>query len=241
MEDENKRISYSQFKECVCKDLKMYFSDPELRKQNYEVRIREDKDAYDTSEELMYLCDLKNPDKKVPEYSLSVIYETYCCSRNLSEVIKALAETVVKQYPREQKLEEEVRSTPMRSIIRELNGYPEENIGTVYLITDASGRRGAAELIQDDDMLAGIAEKEQSNLQIIEVDDTALMVIPVMSEVEMEDNREVMSELQHMVRRELEEEYRLYDRNKNLLLSDIEDIKELLEKGKDRKKGVFSR
>lgn len=239
MEEENKRVSYSQFKECTCKDLKMYFSDPEFRKQNYEVKIRENIDDYDSSEELLYLYDLKKPDKLVPEYSLSVSYETYCRSGNLAGVIKTLATTIEKQYPKEHKTLE-VKEKPWHSKAEEVEGYPEEEITAAYLITDPEGKRGVSEILQDDDTLAAIAEKEKCNLQVVAVDDKAVLAIPVSSEEEMEDNLEVMSELQHLYQQELGA-CQLYDRNKNLLLSDLEEIKELLAKGKERKKSVFSK
>lgn len=241
MEEGNKNVSYSQFKECVCKDLKMYFEDSELRKPNYEVKIRENRDDYDTTEELLYLFNLRDPEKKVPEYSLSVVYETYYFSGKLSETIKALAETIEKQYPKEMKKTEEIVEEISQSIVTKLEGYQEEDVGTVYLITDATGKRGVEGLLQEDDVLAEIAEKEQSNLQLITLNDTTLMALPVISEVEVTENRNVISELQYMVRRKLEEEYRLYDRGKNLILSDLEAIKEVLEKGKDRKKSIFSK
>lgn len=239
MAEENKRVSYSQFKECVCKELKMYFAEAEFRKKNYEVAIMEDKDAYDAVEELVYLSDIREPAKKVPAYSLTVAYETYCRSGDLNGVMAALATAMEKQYPMEQKqqiIEEEF----VKSVVTEIEGYPEENIRSVYLITDQNEKRSSAELLKEDETLASIAEKEKDNLQIIVVADKAVLAIPASSETEVLENRDILSELWKMAKQEVECDSLLYDRDRNLLLSDAEEIKELLAK-KQKKKNVFSK
>ena len=217
--EENKHLSYSKFKECVCKDLKRYFSDTELRKKNYEVALREDRDAYDEVEELVYLLDLKNPEKNVPSYSLPV----------------------EKQYPQEQTpqiMQEKISMI----IIQEVPGYLEEDIDirTVYVITDQEGERTAVELLKEDETLAAIADKEGSHLQVIIADEKTIWATSAVSETEIEENLAIIEELQNIQLQNSSIEYWIYDKDKNLLLSDVEEIKNLLA-NKQKKRGLFSK
>ena len=239
--EENKHLSYSKFKECVCKDLKRYFSDTELRKKNYEVALREDRDAYDEVEELVYLLDLKNPEKNVPSYSLPVAYETYCRSGDINKVLAALATTLEKQYPQEQTpqiMQEKISMI----IIQEVPGYLEEDIDirTVYVITDQEGERTAVELLKEDETLAAIADKEGSHLQVIIADEKTIWATSAVSETEIEENLAIIEELQNIQLQNSSREYWIYDKDKNLLLSDVEEIKNLLA-NKQKKRGLFSK
>ncbi|MBP3609491.1 MAG: hypothetical protein J6J42_04040 [Lachnospiraceae bacterium] len=240
MDEADRVISYEEFKERLFKELKNYFSDTELKKPNYELKVREEKDAYETMEEMLYLSDVRTPEKEMPAYSLAVAYETCCRSGNVEQVMELLANVMETQYPQE---EIHLQSEEERILcsVDELPGEPEEGVRNVYLITAVDEAGIVHTLVQNDETLSAIAEKEQSNLQIIPVDEGAALAVPVTYGMELEENRGIMEELSSLQRKEMTEECQVYDRNRNLLISDMEEIKNLLEKGKVKKKSMFTK
>lgn len=238
MEELNKSMSYEEFKEKLYKDLKRYFSDAELRKPNYELRVREEEDAYEAVEEMLYLSDMKHPEKEVPSYSLAVAYETYSRSGNLELVMELLANVVETQYPKEN-VSVDLEEAPVRNNVDEIEGNPEEDIKNAYLITAANGDGTTEAVLKDDETLASIAEKEDRNLQLIPVSERGVLAVPVDSGIELEANLEIMAELNKLQLKETDIACQVYDRSRNLLISDVEEMKELLEKGKVKKKSMF--
>lgn len=237
--EKNKLLSYSEFRDLLCRSLKNYFQTSRLKKNNIVAKVVEDSDAYEELVELIYLYDYKRPDLKVPMYEISVSYETYCRNNDAEKVIRMLAELMEKQYPEENTvltLEEE----RYVSVVLELEGVPEQEVSSIYLITEQDGKCGPDRLLQDDETLAKLATKEQSNLQTISISEEALLAVPVQSMEEYEENLQLVDDLKKIDQR-LGCESRVYDKERNTLVTDIGDIKDLLTQGSVQKKGFFVR
>ena len=237
--EESKMLSYSEFRDFLCQNLKNYFHAPRLKKNNIVVKVTESPDAYDELIERIYLYDYKRPDLKAPTYERSVSYETYCRSGDAEKVIKMLAELMERQYPEENTvptLEEE----RYISVVFELEGVPEQEVSSIYLITEQDGKCGPDRLLQDDETLAQLATKEQSNLQTISISEEVLLAVPVRSMEEYEENLQLMDDLKKIDQR-LGSESRVYDKDRNTFVTDIGDIKDLLTQGSVPKKGFFVR
>lgn len=238
--EETKLLSYPEFREKICTEGKNYFQNPQLRKQNFELRIRQEKDAYGAAEEMAYIFDRKNPNLQPSAYSVIVSYETYCRSKDADRVLQMLSGLMEQQYPLEAEKEKNKEETAQRGIVQVLPGDEEQGIPNAYMILGAEGRPETEELLQEAGMLQSVAEREEANLQLLPLTSDALLALPLHTAGEYEENMEVHGELQKFWQ-EQGQGHQVYDRDRNLLLKDSEEIKELLANGKVQKKGIFSR
>lgn len=235
--ENNKLISYDELREYLLKEGKQYFTKVRFRKPEYELRIKEEEDDFQNPEEKIYLFNWKQPDKQVPSYDFMVLYENYMRCQDVKKVVAFLMETIEKEYPEEAEKEQEklpeayVATVPVEG---------DEDVGNVYFLAEDKMQYGVPDLLKQDDILGSIAEKENANLQMISCGDNAVMAIPVETLEEYAENLDVLAEL-YQLEQEKEAESQVYDRSRNVLVKDPEEIKELLLKGKVKKKGIFSR
>ena len=237
--EENKLLSYTQLRDKVLTEVKKYFQIPKLHKPNFEIRISEEKDNFQTTVDMVFIHDLNHPEKKVPTYDLMVIYENYIRCQDVEKVIRMLATTMERQYPQEEELKREDKPEfHITTMVVEGDG----EINNVYLLTEDKLQYSTEEIMKEDDALIPIAEKEKSNLQMVPYGENAVLAIPLNTLEEYTDNLEVLAELYQLeLEQEKELESQVYDRSRNVLIKDPEEIKELLIKGNVKKKGVFSR
>lgn len=237
--EEAKLLSYLEFREKICTEGKNYFQNPQLRKQNFELRIKEEKDAYGEPEEMAYIFDHRNPELHPPAYSVLVSYETYCRSKDADRVLRMLSGLMEQQYPIETEKAKTKEEKAQGGTVQMLPGDKEQGVPDAYVILGAEERLGSEEL-QEDGMLPSVAEREQANLQLLPLTSDALLVLPLHTAEEYEENLGVLNELQKLWQ-EQGQEPQVYDKDRNLLLKDTEEIRELLVNGKVQKKGIFSR
>lgn len=235
--ENNKLMSYDELKEYLLQEGKQHFTSVRFQKPEYELRIKEEVDDYQNPVEKIYLFDWKQPDKQVPSYDFIVLYENYMRCQNVKKVAAFLSETIEKQYPEEEVEEQEkLPEAHMSTVPVEGN----EDVGNVYFLAEDKMQYGVSDLLKQDDVLSSIAEKENTNLQMISCGDKAVMAIPVETLEEYAENLDVLAEL-YQLEQEKEAESQVYDRSRNVLVKDPEEIKELLLKGRVKKKGIFSR
>lgn len=178
-----------------------------------------------------------NGEENEPSYDFMVLYENYMRCQNVKKVAAFLMETIEKEYPEEAEKEQDklpeayVETVPVEG---------DEDVGNVYFLAEDNMQYGVPDLLKQNDILGSIAEKENANLQMISCGDNAVMAIPVETLEEYAENLDVLAEL-YQLEQEKEAESQIYDRSRNVLVKDPEEIKELLLKGKVKKKGIFSR
>ena len=236
--EENKLLSYTELRDKILTEGKNYFQNPRFRKANFELGIREEKDNYETSVDMVYLLDMNQPQKASPAYDLMVLYENYFRSRDVEKVIRMLVAAIEKQYPKETAVEREISECQAVTIPVEGN----EEIPMVYLLGERYGKCSISELPDKEDLLMPIAEKENANLQMISYGDETVLAVPVHSMEEYEENLQVLAELRQLELEQAKElENQVFDRNRNMLLKDPEEIKELLIKGKVQKRSLFAK
>jgi len=237
--EESKLLSYAELRDKILLDGKKYFKNPQLRKNNYEINIKEEKDAFQTPTDMVFISDSKNQEQVSPAYDLMIVYENYVRSRDADKVIRMLAATMESQYS--------LQSEPMQAemsegciITKTMEGS--EEVGSVYVLAEESLKYGTSEILAKDDVLIPIAEKEKSNLQVVPYGENAVLAIPVNSLEEYAENLEVLAELRQLeLEQIMEPESQVYDRERNMIVNDPEEIKELLIKGKVKKKGIFTK
>lgn len=242
---ESSLLTYTEFCQKLCADGKAFFQNPQLRRQNYEIRIREERDAYDTPEDMVYLHNHAKPELQVPSYSVGLSYETYCRSRAADKVIHALVRLMEAQYPDAEqpekmvKQEENLQSQPE---IVTLEGDRELGVSELFVVIPEMKDQHSGTLC-DDNLLGTLAEKMQGNLQLLPLTaEGAMLVMPVQTAGEYDENLSFLKELRMM--EELSEQELsaiLYDKDRNLVLRNPEEIKEILLSGKIRRKNIFSK
>lgn len=233
--ENNKLMSYDELKEYLLQEGKQHFTSARFQKPEYELRIKEEVDDYQNPLEKIYLFDWKQPDKQVPSYDFMVLYENYMRCQDVKKVAAFLIEIIEKQYPEEVEEQEKLPEAHMSTVPVEGN----EDVGNVYFLAEDKMQYGVSDLLKQDDVLSSIAEKENTNLQMISCGDKAVMAIPVETLEEYTENLDVLAEL-YQLEQEKEAESQMYDRSRNVLVKDPEEIKELLMKGRVKKKGIFS-
>lgn len=237
---EGSLLTYTEFCQKLCMDGKAFFQNPHLRKQNYEIRIREERDAYDEPEDMVYLYNYRKPELQVPSYSVGLSYETYCRSRDEEKVIRVLIGVMEGQYPDVVQPVKQEENPQSRSEIITLEGNQEQEVSEIFVVLGGDSCSGVP---YDDDLLGTLAEKVQGNLQLLPLtEEGAVLAVPVQTAEEFDDNLSLLKELR-MIEEQREQELAagLYDKNRNLVLQDPEEIRELLLEGKLRKKSIFSR
>lgn len=239
-------MDYSEFKEKVCTDLKQYFQEPQLKKQNIEVVIQEQKDNYETSQDILSLWNRANSEQQFPDYNLFLIYETYKRSQDADKVIHALADLMEKQYLESvivQNVQETKESfqTTTACMVTLIGGDKEQEISDIYmLVTSESSIKNSLPFC--DDTLVELAEKEDAHLLLLPVAEDTLLAVPVQNIDDYKESLEIMEELQRVgmqVKQDME--ISVYDKGKNLLLVEAEEMEHLLSQEKGKKRSIFSK
>lgn len=242
---EGSLLTFTEFCQKLCADGKAFLQNPQLRRQNYEIRIREERDAYDTPEDMVYLYNHAKPELQVPSYSVEMSYETYCRSRDAEKVICILVGLMERQYPDVEQPEKTVKqekNPQSQPEVVTLEGNQEQEVSELFVVMSGSEnqRRGAP---YDDNQLGALAEKVQGNLQLLPLTaEGTMLVVPVQTAGEYDENLSFLKELRMMEKQsEQELSAALYDKDRNLVLQNPEEIKELLLSGKTWRKSIFSR
>ena len=237
--EENKLLSYAQLRDEILVKGKQYFQKAQLHKPNYEIQIRKETDNFQNQVDMVFLFDLNCPEKKVPAYDLMIIYENYIRCRDAEKVIHMLSSTMEKQYPYDE-IQETAEKEEFYVKADVIDGN--EEIGSMYLLSEEKLQCSVEELLKKDEVLGTTAEKEKANLHMIPYGENAVLIIPVNTMEEYNENLEILAELRQLeLEQEKEAETLVYDRSRNVVLKNPEEIKELLIKGKVKKKGIFSR
>ena len=228
-------MDYNAFKEKTIHMLKKFFTVSDLRASYIEVFIQEAKEDFEIPEEMICLFNHVQ-EKQLPlSYSLFIAYETYRRCNDFDKAMQALAATFEKQYLENQEATM-VKEETQNPVIK-VNGDAEMSVAAVYVI-----EQDRNSFLYDHSALDELAQKEDADLLLLPIEDSAIMVVPTQTLEEYEDNLEVYQELckTEMIPA-LETQVMFYSKSSNVLLEKMEEIGPWLEGKKKGRRGYFSK
>ena len=228
-------LRFDEFCDYVKDNIRAYMSEM-FQKNNFEFCLDESKDSYDMVNSLLRIVDKQDMEASVPVFHLDAAYENYKQTNDVDAIVVMLAGKYEAAYLERQSIGEKQRP--------EFEVFAGEGVSNAFIISNLDNTE--VDLYQDD-VLIEISTKENGNLLLIPINEGVLMAVPVKGSG---DYRECM-ECIAILKIESEEysqkalQPKLYDRENNIIVSNVEKIKETLSRmdkeQKNMKRSVFAR